>query len=392
MFDHKALKWIDAVAATMVLLVLTGWLLKTPVSAKGWERRDLNDYTLNLRHSREVDASHAYPFGFTYPPPSVLLRLGFGWLGFQLGGGIWIVLSGVSLLVSSLIILRTLGRLGKPGWGMLALVSLVLVKYPFEFEYKYVNSNAMFLALVLAAIALIDSRPTLAGLFLSLSIALKLYSVMFLLWLLMTRRFRAAMSTVVFSLAWFGAAPILYWGWTGAWEINAAWIQRVRETGSREFPVAYLPYAYLVSLHAMVLTLLERLPLQNSLDLALYATRGFQVVWSIAVVAALAFGRRDRGPHTRLTNIALLLLLPLPLSGQLQPHHLVVLLPGSMLLSSVAVDRSQSRGLRALSIVVLAAAFVVMEFGPRPPWRGLVVNAAVLLYFIGLVGVKRSIS
>lgn len=379
---------MDAAAAAAIVVVLAGWLLKTPISAKGWERRDLNDYSLNLRHSREVDASHAYPFGFTYPPPGVLLRIGFGSLGFELGGGLWIALSGVSLLVSLLMISRMLGTLGKPGWAVLSLVSLVIVKYPFEFEYKYVNSNAMFLALVLTAIALFDSRPTLAGLFLSLSIALKLYSLVFIPWLLLTRRKRVAAATAVFSFAWFGVAPALYWGWTGAWEITASWYQRICQTGSRGFPIAYLPYAYLVSLHATATTLLERLPLQNASELALHWTRGLQVVWSVAVVAALVYQRN--GPHTTLIDASLLLLLPMPLSGQLQPHHLVVLLPASMLLSCVAVDRSQSRALRALCFVVLVAAFVVMEFGPRPPWRGLAVNSAVLLYFLGLVGVKRA--
>src|SRR5688572_4143396 len=100
MFDHRAFKWIDAAAAAAIVVVLAGWLFKTPISARGWERRDLNDYSLNLRHSREVDASHVYPFGFTYPPPGVLMRLGFGFLGFELGGGLWIALSGVALLVS----------------------------------------------------------------------------------------------------------------------------------------------------------------------------------------------------------------------------------------------------------------------------------------------------
>ena len=390
--SRTAIKAIDAVAAAAVLVIVAGWLLKTPVSAKGWERRDLNDYTLNLRHSHDVDATHVYPFGFTYPPPSVLLRLGFGVLGFELGGGLWIALSGVSLLASLIVALRMLDGFAKPGWGIAALVALVLVKYPFEFEYKYLNANAMYLALVLTGIALLDSRSTLGGFFLSLSIALKLYSVVFVPWLLLTRRNRAALATAAYCCLWFVALPILFWGLAGAWEVYTSWFQRVRETGARDFPVLFAPNAYLVSLHATVLMILERTSTRDPLETALIATRGLHAVWLIAVVAAFAVLRRPRNARTAAADVSLLLILPLPLSGQLQPHHLVVLLPASILLSNIAPDRSQSRRLQALCVVVLAGAFVVMEFVPGRAWRGAAMNFSILLYFIGLLEVKRSAS
>jgi hypothetical protein len=244
----------------------------------------------------------------------------------------------------------------------------------------------------MAGIALIDSRPMLAGLFLSLSIALKLYSVVFIPWLLLTRRRTAALTATSFSFVWFVALPVLYWGVIPSWEIYTSWFQRVHETGASEFPIKFLPFAFLTSLHAAVFTVLERLPLTNPLDAALIVTRGIQFIWLVAVVCVLTCVRCERSSQTTLIDASLLLLLPLPLSGQMQPHHLVVLLPASVLILSVAIDRTQPRMLRGLCVIVLVAAFVVLEFGPRPPWRGLGVNSALLLYFIGLVGVKRSVS
>jgi hypothetical protein len=386
---RSTIRILDAVAAIATLAILAGWLFKTPVKADGWRRGDLNDYTLNLRHSREVDATHAYPFGFTYPPPSVLFRLGLGALGFDLGAGLWIALSGVSLIASMLLILRLLDRLHAPGAGMIALAALVLVKYPFEFEYKYLNANAMFLALVLAAVWLVDSRPRWAGLLLSLSVALKLYSVVLLPWLLLTRRFRAASWTMTFCAGWFVAVPLVTWGWPATWAITASWLQRAAETGAPDFPVRFAPNAYLVSLHAAVLAAAERFSAADAERTALWATHGLQGLWTLAVLVVLAMNRRSLNGRTRLIDASLLLLSPLPLSGQLQPHHAVVLLPAAVLVATTATDGNEPRRLRAIAAAALIAGFFLMEYGPPRPWRGFATNAAFAVYLTAVAAIKR---
>ena len=388
---RRLVKLLDVAAIVAVLAIVTGWLMKTPVHANGWARGDLNDYTLNLRHSREVADAHAYPFGFTYPPPSVLLRLGLDSLGFEIGGGLWIAATGLSLVVALGLTLRMLGAFKRPGWGMLGLAALVLVKYPFEFETKYMNCNAMFLALVLASLALLEVRPSLAGWFLSLSIAFKLYSVVFLPWLFVTGRKRALLAAVSGSIAWFVALPMLAWAPTAAWEITTSWVQRVAETGTREFPVLFAPYAYLVSLHATALTTWQHVDPANALDAAFTTTRCLQAAWIAVVVGVLlrSRGRTDRWATLR--DASLLLLLPMPLSGQLQPHHAVVLLPAAALLLQSVVETAQGRARLALSVAMVAASFLVMEYGPARPWRGAAMNAVFVLYLAGLASVKRPI-
>jgi len=384
---RRLVKLLDVAATVAVLAIVAGWLMKTPIHANGWARGDLNDYTLNLGHSREVADAHAYPFGFTYPPPSVLLRLGLGSLGFEIGGGLWIAASGLSLVVALGLTLRMLVAFKRPGWGMLGLAALVLVKYPFEFETKYMNCNAMFLALVLASVALLEVRPSLAGWLLSLSIAFKLYSVVILPWLYVTGRKRALLAAVSGSIAWFVALPMFAWGPAAAWEITTSWLQRVAETGTREFPVLFAPYAYLVSLHATALTVWQRVDPGIALDAAFATTRCLQAAWVAAVVGVLLRSRGSTDQWIMLRDASLLLLLPLPLAGQLQPHHAVVLLPAAAMLLQSIVEAAQGRARLALSAVV-AASFVVMEYGPGRPWRGAAMNAVFVLYLAGLALVK----
>jgi hypothetical protein len=384
------LRLLDAVAAAAVVAIATGWLLKTPFSTDGWARRDLNDYTLNLRHSDAVAQTREYAFGFTYPPPSVLFRVALGKLGFEIGGGTWISLSGVSLLLAVVTSLKLADRWNRPGWGVLPLTALVLVKYPFEFEFKYLNCNAMFLALALAAAWQVDRRPLLAGFLMSLSVALKLYSVVFIPWLFLTKRVKAAIATLGFSTIWFVAIPSLFWGWNGALEVSQSWLHRVWETGMADFPIRYDSNAYLVSLHAATLAAVSRLTEFRSLEIAHYMSGVLQALWVISVVIALSIRQsrqRDRGFDA---DVALLLLLPLPLSGQLQPHHAVVLLPSAVLLLGVAADRERSTSLRVLSTVAVLGAFLLLEFGPPRPWRGIALHAAMVLHVLGLFGLNAA--
>jgi len=382
------LRRLDAVAAAAVVVIATGWLLKTPDSAGGWARRDLNDYTLNLRHSDAVAQTREYAFGFTYPPPSVLFRVALGRLGFEIGGGTWIALSGISLLVAIVMSLKLAARWNSLGWGVLALAALVSVKYPFEFEFKFLNCNAMFLALVLAAAWQVDRRPTLAGFLLSLSVALKLYSVVFIPWLFLTKRARVGTATLVFSIWWFVAIPSLFWGWNGAMEVYRSWMHRVWETGTDDFPIRY--DAYLVSLHAATLAAVSRLTDFHPLETALWLSRFLQALWVIGVVVALSVRRSHQCDLGFATDVALLLLLPLPLSGQLQPHHAIVLLTSAVLLVSVAADRDALTSLRVLATIAVLGAFLLMELGPPRPWRGIALHAAIVLHVLGLIGLKAA--
>jgi hypothetical protein len=383
------IKLLDAAGWAASVFFIAALLWKTPIAAGGWQRRDLNDYTLNHRHSVAVAETRDYPFGFTYPPPSALFRVALGKLGFELGGGLWIAATGISILLSVVFTLQLLGLWRTPGAGLLAFGCLFALKYPLEFETKYLNCNAMFLALVLGSVRLLERRPILAGMLLSLSVALKLYSAVFIPWLLFTRRFRAAVSATFFCGLWFVAVPVGFWGWDGAVQSTVSWLQRAAETSAADFPIRFADNAYLVSLHRTLLTVAERFGLPEPASVAVIAARIIQTFWLAFLMTALLWKSRvSASSQGLLVDTSLLLLLPLPLSGQLQPHHAVVLIPASMILLSVATNRTEGAFLRRLCGMIVIGSFVLMEYGPPRPWRGLVMNSVVLIHAVGLFVVK----
>lgn len=384
--------WINLLGAAgwaASVFFIAALLWKTPVAAGGWQRRDLNDYTLNLRHSVAVAETRDYPFGFTYPPPSALFRVALGKLGFELGGGLWIAATGISILLSVVFSLQLLGLSRSPGAGLIAFGCLFSLKYPLEFETKYLNCNAMFLALVLGSVRLLERRPILSGLLLSLSVALKLYSVVFIPWLLFTRRVRAAVAATMFSGLWFVAVPVAFWGWDGAVQATVSWLHRADETSAADFPIRFADNAYLVSLHRTLFTAAERFGLPEPASAAVIAARIIQIFWLAFLMIALLWRSRASGTSQGLLiDASLLLLLPLPLSGQLQPHHAVVLMPASMILLFVATNRMESSFLRCLCGLIVVGSFVLMEYGPPRPWRGLVMNSVLVIHAGGLFVVK----
>ena len=113
-----AAKGVLLAALAAVVLPLA---LRTPLRG-GWERRDLNDFTLNLRHSRTVAETRRYPYAFLYPPPAVVLRLGLGALGFEIGGALWIAGMAAGALAAGWILASLLEREIGPGRAALAVL------------------------------------------------------------------------------------------------------------------------------------------------------------------------------------------------------------------------------------------------------------------------------
>jgi hypothetical protein len=122
----------------------------------------------------------------------------------------------------------------------------------------------------------------------------------------------------------------------------------------------------------------------------LTASHVLQLIWTGAVVWALLGTRREQNGRTTLLDASLILLLPLPLSGQLQPHHAVVLLPAVFLLAADSVDVAKNGAHRFLCATVLLGAFILMEYSPSRQWRGLALHAAFILYLVGLAAICKA--
>src|SRR5262249_1735088 len=128
------------------------------------------------------------------------------------------------------------------------------------------------------------------------------------------------------------------------------------------------------------------------LDAAHWTTRLLQIVWMAAILFVLRIARPDDDSRRVLIDACLLLILPLPLSGQLQPHHAVVMLPAAIVLLSDALDQSPPPSMRSFCLIAVAGAFLLMEYGPPKPWRGYAMNASFVLYFLGLTVARSTIN
>ena len=83
-----------------------------------------------------------------------------------------------------------------------------------------------------------------------------------------------------------------------------------------------------------------------------------------------------------------LILLLLPFSPALQPHHGVVMLIPAMILVGVASDARKPRSLRSVSSVIVLACYIELQFGPSLALRGLGMMCTLLLFMSGLILIR----
>ena len=375
-----AAKGVLLAALAAVVLPLA---LRTPLRG-GWERRDLNDFTLNLRHSRTVAETHRYPYAFLYPPPAVVLRLGLGALGFEIGGALWIAGMAAGALAAGWILASLLEPEIGPGRAALAvLLGWLAAKYAFEFDFKYLNGNVFAVVAALLAIqANARGRPGLAGVTLAIGIAYKIFpAVLVPFWWFAGRR-RAAIVATIATVALFVVPSIAAFGLGGSIETFRSWLEALAAVHAPDY-VSRVE-AYLVSI-AQALGVL--FPSAGAERIAAVA-RGFECVIALAALALatlLGFRFRRIGGDG-LCESALLLLPMVFASPQLQPHQLVLAWPATVCLAAILLAPGQCQPVsrRLVAATALGVGFALLEFGPARPWRGVVVLSALAIWALAL--------
>ncbi|MCC7047900.1 MAG: DUF2029 domain-containing protein [Alphaproteobacteria bacterium] len=372
---------LDQLAVVAVVLAAAMMAFGLPPRPQPTDSFLMIDYGLNTRQALTVQSMAAaggpivYPEHFAYPPAFVVLLL--AWL--KLGAAAfpaWIGLSIAALVASLLAAARATGIDRRAGGLALAAVAVVVVSYAIGWDLKARNVNLVYLAAIALALVAAARRPALAGLLLSLSIAIKLYSVLFLPWLAWRRRWKWLGWSLAGLALWFVVLPGLWFGWEPALALTRAWWTALGPAGEPAYQ-AIFP-GYLVSLHRTVAGLMPAAPT----DVAVIAlTRALQLGW-IALLAWMI----GRGALPDAAEAALLVLAPLPLGPVLQPHHAaVMLLPAVVVLAGVsAPDAAPHR--RWTGIAALAACFLATQVGPGGPWRGagLMTATVILALAVGL--------
>jgi alpha-1,2-mannosyltransferase len=215
---------VPGVAALLVSLALYVTFVRAYPRTM-WDGLDLRVYLgagEAVRHGLDI-----YHLGFTgrglpytYPPITLLFSAALSLLSLP---GAHLLMTVLTTVAAGLVAWITLGMLGyRPGPGRLGLTCLATAGSvwlePFQQNYNLGQINVLLMLLVFADLARPDSRRW-KGVGVGLAAGAKLVPGIFIVYLLITRRFRAALvSTGVFvftalvGFAVFPHAAATYWG------------------------------------------------------------------------------------------------------------------------------------------------------------------------------------
>ncbi len=288
------------------------------------------------------------PYGFTYPPFAGLAMAPMAVLPF---GAVVVIAVAATVLTTALLVHWLAGplakRLGGPAWfGFGVLVCLAIAFEPVRETITFGQVNTLLLALVAGDLLLgLGKGRKWAGVGIGLATAIKLTPGVFILYLLVTRRWRAAATAAGTATAATLVAAAIFPDqsrefWTSAlWDTNRVGVLSYLSNQSER-------------------GLLARLPLGE------WEAR----VWVVGVLATLAYWawRVHRSPDDIVGGLALTGVLGCLISPVTWIHHCVWLLPA--IIRCVSVPERGPRYLGVAAYLVMTSHLTwVWEKRPRPP-------------------------
>ena len=268
------------------------------------------------------------PYGFTYPPVAAVLMLPWAWVTQTTA----MVVNGI---VSGLVLLGTTWWLVSPiatrhGWSRWfavgVAVPLVAVMEPVRETLGLGQVNLYLVALVLVDVAALRHGRRFAGLGIGLATAIKLTPGLFIVYLVLTGRWRAAGVAV----GTFCAATLLAFG-IDARASSQFWTETLFQT-SRVGPLEAAP-------NQSVLGLLARLAVPQAPSDRIWVI-GVGVVLAVGMTRArLAWRRGDELAGITLTGLTACLISPISWT-----HHLFWVVPAVAVLVDIAAGTPDRPG------------------------------------------------
>ena len=287
-------------------------------------------------------------------------------------------------------------RLPRPAATGAFAVAVLLAVPAFLEAGKFNQLSYFVLALVLAAVTALErERPKLAGALFGVAAVLKLLPGIFLIWLLLKRRWSAAIALVVVALVFALVPPLSVFGPQRTAEYHRQWwLYNVQGEAAQGLLSADLAEHFIDRRNQSIAQVLARL----TWPAHPYAAPGQPVHLDPQTCARLAYGitavlllallwvtRRpwhQLSPHRRHAEAAVYAIGMLVFSPLLRQYYLVWAVPALVLLARIAVDNTaMSSGVRSqrlgqVGLVVWAAGMVVWA------WRIARVLGAHLLMLI----------
>ena len=361
-----------------------------------WNLEPKVDTLIQDNQARDLFATGVYPpqvnagdfsAAFPYPPPAVVMFRALGIFGTRILTASWITLAigGVLIIFRS----SVAGENGdtQSSWLALGAIALLFTDVPISWDLRLGNYNAIYLALVLAAYSLLDRRPRFAGALLGLSISLKLYSGLLLLWLFVSGPKTALYAALIALVALWVAIPIALFGAGPTISLYGGWSNQLRLIGGNGV------YPFLARHAGPALVTLRRAMIvltgaQADAPITRWLLGALWTIWLAALgwYASRAFtgGYVVAPSRAALADWTILLLAPLPLSPWLEPYHAVPILPGTILCLMVALDETAADSDRMIVVASLAALLLMQVVRVHLPIRGFELFAEFLVLVVGL--------
>ncbi|MGC8493626.1 MAG: glycosyltransferase family 87 protein [Syntrophobacteraceae bacterium] len=386
-------------AANSVLLVgLIAWtffVLRRAFSFPGLPFK--GDYGLNLQQSLHVLHFHSFPHDFVYPLPYILLT----YFLFKAAGFysviLWMCAIASAFYFNVRFLLAEFYTGDKRFTYLFFLLSFLPVAYYIQLDMTTLNCNLIDLSLVLLSMQRMKKGDWLSsGFFLALGVALKLYPIVLLPYLLLRKKFRVVLSTLAWTTVFFVLFPVLALGGSCFIELTGKWFQVLASTGAPGYLVS-LP-AHKISLHYAILLLLSHGHPAQLLPPALYRAKA-TIFWLRMLIAGLGLlylvfdlrkPLRNGEFHHILFISVLILSASLLFSELLQPHHLVILLGCSIILMDSALNGDLPRRDRWILAALIFLPFLALKIAPSEAAKALAMNAQIVLYILCLMFLRLS--
>jgi hypothetical protein len=292
---------------------------------------------------------------------------------FSTSAALWLALTGFAALACYATLARMLGLHRRPGLLILLPLAHAAASYYFQWDMRSINCNLIVLAAVLfGCAALTAGRDAAAGFWFALGVALKLLPVLLLPYLAWTRRWRAFVCAVGFSLVFWVGVPLVAFGGSGFRTVYAGWAGEMTRATD---PSAKHTHPILISLDKSALHLAGDATAARAVSLGVC---GLWVGIGLAGAAA-ARARRERDGFVIFAHVSLLVLGPVAVNPYLEPYHLVPLVVPTVLLLVAAADARQAQRVRVVAVVGFVLGMVILKASSPWPLRGLLVNAQALV-------------
>ena len=324
-----------------------------------WEHGELNpDLSPVIPNHPHADSVRQLPF---YLPVVALTLSPITALGRVPAAIVWAAAQ-VAALGYSLRVLRRWATENNTSPGAsVAFALAILLALPALIEAAKFNQFSYFvLALVLGASSALDRRrPLTAGALLGVAAVLKLLPAIFLPWLLLKRRWSAAASFVVASVAFTALPPLAVFGPHRSLEYHQQWWEHnVRGDSAGGLLKTDLPDHFIDWRNQSIVQVLARLTWPEHpfavpwrpLQLDRRACTGLAYVVSGGLLLALLLATRRPWPQLSISRcraeMAVYAIGMLVFSPLLRQYYLVWAIPGLVLLARVAADEGSRRARR----------------------------------------------